>query len=168
MRAALVVACLLLACSCQSQGKPAASLTVTSSAFAANGPIPRKHTCDGKDVSPALAWTGLPAATKSVVVLCEDPDAPGGVFVHWVVFNVSGSGVAEGDARAGVQGLNDFDSVGWNGPCPPPGKPHHYHFRVYALDATLPLAKGATRHQVLTAMKGHVLAEGDLVGTYGR
>jgi len=154
------------------------SLDVRTSAFAPGSPIPRKHTCDGDDVSPALSWSGAPAGTKEFALLCEDPDAPGGTFVHWVVWGIPGGttdlheGIAAGDAVPGLghahQGTNGFRIRGYRGPCPPPGKPHHYHFHVYALSDRIDLPAGSTVERLRAAMSGHVVAEGEVVGTYGR
>jgi Raf kinase inhibitor-like YbhB/YbcL family protein len=159
-------------------GRAGARLSVQSSSFRAGAAIPRKHTCDGDDVSPALSWSGAPEGTKELALLCEDPDAPGGTFVHWVLWGIPGGttdlpeGVAAGDAVPGLaqarQGTNGFRIRGYRGPCPPPGKPHHYHFRVYALGARLDLPAGSTIERVRESMNGHVLAEGELIGIYGR
>ena len=154
----------------------ASALTLTSSSFDDNGTIPAKYTCDGGDLSPQLSVSAPPPGTKSLLLIVDDPDAPVGSFVHWVMFNLPAStqeipeGVSAqpGELQRAVQGINDFDKIGYGGPCPPKGKPHHYYFRVYALDTTLPLPEGATRRQVAQAAKGHVLAAGKLIGLYGR
>jgi hypothetical protein len=151
-------------------------LNVTSSAFNDGQPIPRLYTCDGRDVSPPLRWSGAPATTRSFALIADDPDAPAGIWVHWVLFDlpptltelneaVEKSQYLPGGAR---QGLNDFRRLGYGGPCPPPGKPHRYFFKVYALDRLLELPPGATKKDVLHAMEGHVLAQGQLLGTYQR
>jgi Raf kinase inhibitor-like YbhB/YbcL family protein len=129
-------------------------------------------------VSPALAWSGAPAGTVAFALVADDPDAPGGTWVHWVLFNVPGGAVAlpEGVSGTGVlpalggalQGRNDFRRIGYGGPCPPPGRAHRYFFRLYALDAALRLEAGADRPALDAAMRGHVLAETTLLGTYGR
>lgn len=147
------------------------NLTIESSAFRPGATIPKKHTCDGADASPPLSWSGAPAATRELAILCEDPDAPGGTFLHWVAWGIPpGAGrLAEGVQDPGMKtGVNGFGSRGYRGPCPPPGKPHRYFFRVFALDAPLGLAAGASAGELRKAMKGHVLAEGELIGTYGR
>ncbi len=148
-------------------------LTVTSPAFAANGEIPRPHTCQGRDVSPALAWSGAPAGTKSFALVVDDPDAPDPkapkmTWVHWVLFDIppTAKGIGEGES-AGRPGLNDWKKTGWGGPCPPVGR-HRYFFKLYALDTALDLAAGATKADLVAAMKGHVVAEGELMGRYGR
>jgi Raf kinase inhibitor-like YbhB/YbcL family protein len=158
------------------QPPPAAQMQVTSSAFTNNQPIPADYTCDGKNISPPLAWSGAPSGTKSFVLICDDPDAPRGVWTHWVVFNLSPetTSLPEDTANASYalgnakQGLNDFQHPGYGGPCPPPGKPHRYFFRIYALDSTLDLNAGTTKKEVETAMASHVLASGQLIGKYQR
>jgi len=156
--------------------KSAPSMNMTSSALASGQPIPQKYTCQGDDISPPLAWTDVPAGAKGLALIAEDPDAPMGTWVHWVVYdlpptatglpeNVAPTQYITGNAK---QGLNDFHRLGYGGPCPPPGKPHRYYFKLYALDRTLDLKPGATKKEVEAAMKGHVLAEGQLMGTYQR
>jgi Raf kinase inhibitor-like YbhB/YbcL family protein len=154
------------------------TLMLTSGAFAAGGGIPVKHTCDGADMSPALAWSGAPPGTVAFALIADDPDAPSGTWVHWVLFNLPGSrtalpeGVPKTDRLAelggALQGRNDFRRIGYGGPCPPPGKPHRYFFKLYALDAALPLRAGATKPEVERAMRGHILAEASLTGSYAR
>ena len=159
------------------------SLTVTSEAFKAGAPIPKKYTEDGEDVSPPLSWQNAPAGTKELALICDDPDAPvAEPWVHWVIYKIPASvtklpeGVpadAELKSPAGArQGVNTWQSgrtVGYRGPAPPKGHgTHHYHFRVYALDAPLSLHAKATKKELLAAMKGHILAEGELIGTYER
>lgn len=153
--------------------------TITSPAFEPGQPIPRQFTCEGADISPALDWSGVPGGTKSYALVCDDPDAPVGTWVHWVIYNLPGSltGLPEnvvktetvaalGGAR---QGVNDFRRIGYGGPCPPPGHgTHHYHFRLYALDDQLALGPGATRSDLEAAMEGHVLGQTELIGTYER
>jgi Raf kinase inhibitor-like YbhB/YbcL family protein len=135
-----------------------------------------RHTCDGADVSPPLEWSAAPPATRTFALICDDPDAPGKTWVHWVLFNlpantnrlienVAKADLLEGGAR---QGTTDFGRVGYGGPCPPPGKPHRYFFRLYALDRPLDLPPGAGKAELERAMKGHVLAEAQVMGTYGR
>jgi hypothetical protein len=153
--------------------------------------MPAKFSCEGEDASPALKWAGPPAGTKSFALIADDPDAPGGTWMHWVAYNISGDahGLPENVIRAdtfayvdyevttgattttvgGNQGMNDFGRVGYGGPCPPRGHGvHHYHFRLYALDTELKLVAGLKRHQLDAAMKGHILAQTELVGTYQR
>ena len=151
-------------------------IDVTSTAFKEGLPIPAQYTADGQDVSPPLSWGGVPAGTRSLALVCEDPDAPRGTWSHWVLFNLpaEASGLPEGvplEAKlpsGATQGANDFRKVGYGGPSPPPGKPHRYFFKLYALDTTLSLPPSTTRQQLQAAVQGHVLAEGQLMGTYGR
>lgn len=146
-------------------------LTITSTAFRDGGAIPRRYTCDGPDVSPALRWEGVPGGTKSVVLIVDDPDARG--FVHWVVFDLPAAatgGLAEGirgSADPPRQGTNGFGKIGYGGPCPPSGT-HRYAFALYALDVSLGLGGAPRADAVRTAMSGHVLAEARLTGTYAR
>jgi Raf kinase inhibitor-like YbhB/YbcL family protein len=153
-----------------------AELKLSSASFQNNQPMPAKHSCEGADASPALKWEGAPPATKSVALICDDPDAPGGSWVHWVIYGISAAtselpeGVAKTDTVSGVkQGVNDFGNVGYGGPCPPRGHGmHHYHFRLFALDTELNLAARVKRAQLESAMKGHIVAQTELVGTYQR
>ncbi len=146
------------------------TFTLTSSAFREGASIPVKHTCDGPDVSPPLAWSGAPKNTKTFALICDDPDAPAGTWVHWVLFNVppTVTQLPENASGSGTEGRNDFRKTGYGGPCPPPGKPHRYFFKLYALDASLALKAGATKADVERAMQGHVLAQAQLMGTFGR
>src|SRR5262245_46750306 len=156
--------------------KAAMSIQITSDAFTEGKSIPVEYTCDGSDSSPAVKWGSVPANTKSLALICDDPDAPGGTFVHWVIY-----GIPPGEnqlARAvpssptlgngARQGKNGFGTVGYRGPCPPRGGPHRYFFRIYALDTTLDEPAGAARATIDRAMKGHVIGEGHLMGTYQR
>jgi Raf kinase inhibitor-like YbhB/YbcL family protein len=146
-----------------------ARITISSSAFQEGGNIPSKFTCDGSDTSPPLQLTGVPSEAKSLVLIADDPDAPSGLFTHWLVWNIppQTNSIAEGSAPKGVRGSNDFGKSGYKGPCPPPGT-HRYSFKVFALDRELNLRAGAKRSQVDAAMKGHVIAQGELVGRYAR
>jgi len=138
--------------------------------------IPVDYTADGKDVSPPLEWKDLPEGTKSVAIICEDPDAPRGIFVHWIIFNISpkAEGLPEGVPASEVlqggmrQGTNSLGKVGYRGPSPPKGPAHRYFFRLYALDTMLDVPQGAHKTQLLEAMDGHVIGEGELMGKYGR
>ncbi len=151
-------------------------MKLASTAFAEGQSIPRKFTADGTNVSPPLSWSGAPSDTKTFVVICDDPDAPRGTWVHWVLFNLPGTeqalpmGVPASATipQGGVQGKNDFGNLGYGGPSPPKGKPHRYFFKVYALDTVLELGEGITKDRLEQAMKGHVLASGHLMGEYGR
>ena len=150
-------------------------MKLTSSAFKDGGMIPLKHTCDGQDVSPALEWSSVPEGTQSIAVICDDPDAPGGTFVHWVLYNLPAEtqGLSQGASAGGTlpagarHGINDFGETGYNGPSPPFGI-HRYFFRVYALDTPVNLRPGAGKADLLQAMKGHLVAEGQLMGKYKR
>jgi len=152
------------------------ALQVTSSAIAAGATIPKAHTGDGEDSSPPLAWQGAPTGTASFVVLCDDPDAPRGTWVHWVVYDLpptttslaAGIPTTAAISGGGAQGKNDFGKLGYGGPAPPRGQTHRYFFRVLALDRKLGLPAGATMREVLAATEGHVLARGELMGRYGR
>jgi Raf kinase inhibitor-like YbhB/YbcL family protein len=147
-------------------------IVVKSTAFKEDHPIPVRHTADGDDVSPPLTWSGVPHGTRSLVLLCEDPDAPRGTWSHWVLYGLPPETreLAEGAAppAGALQGTNDFGKPGYGGPSPPPGSPHRYYFKLTALSVELKLAAGAKREDVLKAMEGHVLGEGWLMGTYGR
>jgi Raf kinase inhibitor-like YbhB/YbcL family protein len=149
---------------------------LTSPAFSQGGVIPQQHTCDGPDRSPPLAWTSPPPGTKAFALVCEDPDAPAGLWVHWVLWGIP---AATSKLPEGVKpdptlpdgsrhGKNDFGKLGHNGPCPPRGAPHRYFWKLYALDTTPDLQPGATRQQLLDAIKGHILAQAELMGRYGR
>ena len=146
-----------------------AKMKITSSAFNEGGSIPSKFTCDGSDTSPPLQVTSVPPGAKSFVLIVDDPDAPGGLFTHWLVWNIAPqtNSIAEGTAPKGVHGTNDFGKSGYGGPCPPSGT-HRYLFKIFALDRELDLRSGARRSQVDAAMKGHVVARGELIGRYSR
>jgi Raf kinase inhibitor-like YbhB/YbcL family protein len=146
-----------------------ARMKITSSAFQQGGNIPTKFTCDGEDMSPPLQITGVPAEAKSLALIADDPDAPGGLFTHWLIWNIppQTNSIAEGSAPKGVQGTNDFGKSGYGAPCPPPGM-HRYFFRVFALDRELDLRSGAKRSQLEAAIKGHVIGQGELMGRYAR
>lgn len=153
------------------------ALALTSTAFTHNGPIPRLYTCQGKDISPALAWSGLPAGTKSLALIVDDPDAPDPkapkmTWVHWVLYNipVSATGLPEAVAPAALpagtrEGKNDWKRTGYGGPCPPIGR-HRYFHKLYALDVVLPDLKQPTKAELERAMQGHVLGKVELMGTY--
>ncbi len=152
-----------------------ASFVLTSAAFSEGGSIPRQHTCDGRDISPALSWTGAPEKTRAFALIVDDPDAPRKTWVHWVVFDLPARATdlpeavppKEMIASGGSQGVNDFGKIGWGGPCPPSGT-HRYVFTIYALDAPLALAARSTKQDVLRAIEGHVLAQAQLIGRYAR
>jgi hypothetical protein len=151
------------------------AITVTSTAFEDGGTIPVRYTCDGGNVSPPLSWSGGPDGVESVALICDDPDAPRGTFVHWVLFNlpptttsldvdVSREELIPGSPR---QGKNSAGKIGYTGPCPPSGT-HRYYFKVYALDTVLEVAPGITKEELVDAMEGHIVAQGQLMGRYSR
>jgi Raf kinase inhibitor-like YbhB/YbcL family protein len=147
-----------------------AELRLRSNAFAHGDEIPRRHTCDGADVSPALSWSDPPTGTTALALTVDDPDAPVGTFTHWLAWNIDPAigELSEGEP-APAEGRNDFGTGGWSGPCPPPGHgPHRYFFRLYALDARLDVGFRAERRQLERALAGHVLATAELMGTYER
>ncbi len=170
-RALIVAPVLLLAIATS-----ASAFELRSSAFPAGADIATPYTCDGKDVSPPLRWSGPPPGTKSFVLIADDPDAPGGTWVHWVLYSIpataaelpEGVPTKEMVASVGNQGVNDFRKIGYGGPCPPPGPAHRYVFRLYAVDMSEPVAPGRTKAEVLAAIKGHVLAQAELMGRYRR
>lgn len=151
-------------------------MQLTSPDFTEGAVIPKQYTGDGRDVSPPLRWSGAPEATRSFALVCDDPDAPRGTWVHWVLFNVPADQQELAEAVPATatlaggakQGKNDFGKLGYGGPAPPRGKPHRYLFKLYALDTSLDLKEGATKQDVERAMKGHLLEEVRLMGTYGR
>jgi Raf kinase inhibitor-like YbhB/YbcL family protein len=152
------------------------TLSLSSATFKEGDKIPVKYSCDGQDMSPPLEWSKPPQQTKAFALIMDDPDAPGGVFTHWVLFNLPANvrQLAEGIPtqerleNGALQGKNDFGRLGYGGPCPPHGPAHRYRFALYALDKLLDLRPGASKKQVLDAMKGRILAQGQLVGTYQR
>ena len=155
------------------------ALVITSTAFAPNGSMPIKYTCEDDDVSPALAWSGVPGNAKSLALIVDDPDAPDPkapkmVYVHWVLYDLppSSIGLAEGVTAAQLpkgtrEGKSDFGKLGYGGPCPPSGT-HRYYFKIFALDRELDLPPGTKRSQLDAALKGHVVAQGELMGRYSR
>jgi Raf kinase inhibitor-like YbhB/YbcL family protein len=171
-RARLFVAC-LFAAAALGQGEAAMSLELTSSAFIEGGAIPRQYTCEGRDVSPPLAWSGVPPGAKSLALVVDDPDAPDPAapkmtWVHWVVYDIppaaGGIGEGAGTPAGAKDGVNDWGRTGWGGPCPPIGR-HRYFFKLYALDTVLNL-KRLTKATLEAAMRGHVIAQAQLIGTY--
>ena len=150
-------------------------IKITSSAFEDGGLIPAKYTCDGADISPSLQWDVVPEGTRSIALICDDPDAPMGTFVHWVIFglpaearelveNIPSDETLPNGAK---QGTSDFGRIGYGGPCPPSGT-HRYFFKIYALDTEVDLAAGASKRELLKAMEGHILGQGQLIGKYKR
>ena len=152
------------------------AFTISSPSFQNDASIPKKFTCDGADVSPELHWSSPPAGTQSFALISDDPDAPVGTWTHWVLFDLPAEttslpeNVAKVDElpAGGRQGRNDFRKIGYGGPCPPPGKPHRYFFKLYALDKRLNLKPGASKQEVEQAMQGHILGRAELMGKYQR
>ncbi len=151
-------------------------ISISAESFGTGNSIPDEYTCKGKNVSPALSWSGVPASAKSLALIMDDPDAPGETFVHWVLFNIppESKNLSKGIpgnktlADGSRHGSNDFDGWGYGGPCPPPGKPHRYYIRIYALDKIIDLKPGATGAELEEAMSGHILAKGETMGKYPR
>jgi Raf kinase inhibitor-like YbhB/YbcL family protein len=152
------------------------AVQLKSSSFQPGGDIPRKYTCDGNDVSPQLSWSGAPAGTRAFALIADDPDAPAGTWVHWVIYDLpvdtkeltEALPATETLTNGAKQGINDFRKVGYGGPCPPPGLPHRYFFKLYALDAPMDLKPRAIKQQLLDAIKNHILGEAELMGRYKR
>ena len=152
------------------------SLALSSTSFRDGETIPARHTCDGENLSPSLGWTGVPVETRSFALICDDPDAPRGTWVHWLLWNLPADACELGvgmpprpELPSGArQGINDSGDLGYGGPCPPPGSPHRYFFRLHALDTTLNLSPGVNRSDLEAAMEGHILARGTFMGTYQR
>jgi Raf kinase inhibitor-like YbhB/YbcL family protein len=151
-------------------------MELSSSAFTEGGLIPAQYTYDDKNVSPPLKWSGVPTGAKSLALIADDPDAPSGTWVHWVLYDLPPTATELAEdvpksqyvAAGARQGLNDFRHLGYGGPCPPPGKPHRYFFKLYALDAALDLKPGAAKKDLERAMEKHVVAHAQLMGTYKR
>ena len=151
------------------------SFTIKATAFPNGGTIPQKYTCDGPDLSPELSWAATPPRTQSLALIADDPDAPVGTWTHWIIWDIPpGTGLPEGVTKTETlkdgtrQGKNDFKRIGYGGPFPPPGKPHRYFFKLYALDTKLDVKAGANRNELESAMKGHMLSQAELMGRYGR
>jgi len=151
------------------------TIRVTSAVFEEGEPIPTRYTCSGVDISPPLEWNNLPENTESLAIIVEDPDAPGGLWTHWIIYNLPGDAMSLPEHVMGrekldngaEQGLNDFGRVGYGGPCPPNGT-HRYFYKIYALDMKLEMPPLIKRDQLLGALKGHILDEGQLMGVYTR
>lgn len=151
------------------------AMDLKSTVFSEGGMIPAKYTCDGQDCSPPLSWDKVPAGTKSFALICDDPDAPVGTWVHWVYYNIPAGtsslpehvATKENPPEGGTQGMNDFRKTGYGGPCPPSGV-HRYYFKLYALDAMLGLPSGTTKTALIKAMQGHILNQAQIMGTYKR
>ena len=174
----LILVILALVAPAEVCGQKAVSskIELKTTSFTPGGFIPKRFTCEAADVSPALAWTDPPLGTRSFAIIEDDPDAPSGTFVHWVVYDLPAAyrKLPEALSRSdqmpggGRQGTNDFSRTGYSGPCPPPGRPHRYFIRLYALDAMLNLRPAATRKELDAAMQGHILAQAELMGRFAR
>jgi Raf kinase inhibitor-like YbhB/YbcL family protein len=159
-----------------SKGTAMPDLYLKTPAFQPGSEIPKQYTCEGEDLSPPLQWGGAPKGTQSLALIAEDPDAPSGTFTHWMLYDLppSVTELPQGLPRkehvkfGGLQGMNDFGKVAYGGPCPPPGNPHRYFFKLYALDTVLGLKPGAMKEEVERAMEGHVLAQAEIMGKYQR
>jgi Raf kinase inhibitor-like YbhB/YbcL family protein len=188
MRRTVVVFLMFTLLSCASKPQPNVQKTapenpkdtkmeikLTSTAFKEGQPIPSTYTCDGVNVSPPLEWSGVPKSARTITIIADDPDAPGGMWVHWVLYNLPADNIglvenlpaAEKLVAGGFQGKTDFGTIGYGGPCPPSGT-HRYFFKIYALDGDLSLTAGATKAEVEKAMEGHIVSQGQLMGTYRR
>lgn len=159
----------------QNKGGQKMDIQLNSSVFENEGMIPSKYSCDGEDISPPLSWPSVPERTQTIALIADDPDAPMGTFVHWVLFNLPAD-VQELPEdvpsekkldNGALQGTNDFKKIGYGGPCPPGGT-HRYYFKIYALDTEIDLEAGATKKDLINAMEGHILAQGQLMGKYQR
>jgi len=173
---------LILLCSCNSESpkaEPTSSLSpkaieIKSSSFQQGQALPIDLSCSGNDLSPSLSWSKPPLETHTLALIMDDPDAPGGIWQHWLVYNIPGNSLSLDEGQAGIgtlensalQGENDFQQLGYRGPCPPKGQNHRYFFRLYALDTRLDLKAGAKREDLDQAMRGHILATGELMGTF--
>jgi len=172
---ALLASCTRAPTSAPATLEVAMSLTLTSTVFASGQSIPSVYSCLGRSVSPPLAWSGAPGGAKSFALIMDDPDAPSGTFVHWVIYNIPQASAGFPEAVPGnpkladgtLQGTNGAGRIGYTGPCPPSGT-HRYFFKLYALDAAMDLPSGAGKDQLLTAMQGHILAQGELMGTFSK
>jgi len=178
VRPLLILVVLALAAPFKVLGQQASSskIELKTTSFTPGGFIPKRFTCEAADVSPALTWTEPPAGTQSFALIEDDPDAPSGTFVHWLVYDLPAAyrqlpeGLSRNDQMlgGGRQGTNDFSRTGYNGPCPPPGRPHRYFIHLYALDAKPNLRPAATRRELEAAMQGHILAQAELMGRFQR
>lgn len=146
-----------------------AAMEIRSPAFKQGSTIPQKYTCEGEDISPELDFDKIPERTRSLVLIVEDPDAPRGTFIHWYGWNIPANKrmLGEGE-KLPVEGRNGFGDMGYRGPCPPPGKPHRYFFKIFALDKMIDLEEGTSKHQLDEEMKGHIIEQAELMGLYKR
>lgn len=144
-------------------------MELKSPAFQQGKPIPKKYTCQGEDISPPLVIGGLPSGTKSIALIVEDPDAPHGTFDHWIGWNLDPAQINLEEGKAfPSEGKNGFGDTRYRGPCPPPGTPHRYYFKLYALDGKIDLPQGSTKQQLEDAIKSHIIGHAELMGTYKR
>ena len=172
----MVIFALVVPAEVRGQKAASSKIELKTTSFTPGGFIPKRFTCQAADVSPALAWTDPPLGTQSFAIIEDDPDAPSGTFVHWVVYDLPATyrrlpeALSGNDQMAGGgrQGTNDFSRTGYSGPCPPPGRPHRYFIRLYALDAILNLRPAATRKELDAAIQGHILAQAELMGRFAR
>ena len=172
----LTLVIFMVAVSARVRGQQASKIELKTTSFEPGGFIPKRFTCEAADVSPALSWSDPPAGTQSFAIIEDDPDAPSGTFVHWLVYDLPATyrrlpeALSGNDQMAGGgrEGTNDFSKIGYSGPCPPPGRPHRYFIRLYALDGKLNLRPAATRKELDSAMQGHILAQAELMGRFRR
>jgi Raf kinase inhibitor-like YbhB/YbcL family protein len=152
------------------------SFALHTTAFSNGGEIPRRYTCSGENISPALNWSGAPPRTRSLALICDDPDAPAGTWTHWLIWNLPAAVASLPEAlpaqksldTGACQGTNDFGRIGYGGPCPPAGRPHRYFFRLFALDANLDLKPGSDRAEMESTMKPHIIGEAEWMGMFKR
>jgi Raf kinase inhibitor-like YbhB/YbcL family protein len=172
----MIVLALVVPADVRGQQAASSKIELKTTSFTPDGFIPKRFTCEAADVSPALAWTDPPLGTQSFAIIEDDPDAPSGTFVHWLVYDLPAAyrKLPEALSRnnqmpgGGRQGINDFSRTGYSGPCPPPGRPHRYFIRLYALDTILNLRPAATRKELDAATQGHILAQAELMGRFQR
>ena len=165
MKKIMIIFSILLMTVTSVMAEEAEKMQITSFAFSNNRTIPQKYTCEGDDVNPSLSIQNVPEKTKSLALIVDDPDAPGGMWVHWVIFNIKVTDTIDEDSIPGTQGINDFSKKDYGGPCPPSGT-HHYYFKIYALDSKLDLKEGASKADLEKAMEGHILDQAELIGLY--
>lgn len=166
----LLVGCKGQGATLSKEGDVDMAIQITSSAFKEGDRIPRLYSCDDKNISPPISWTGVPSNTVTLAIIMDDPDTPSGTWVHWVLYNLPPdlTSLEQGFSGKGTAGKNDFNRMGYGGPCPPKGSTHRYYIKIYALDTLLDLKAGASKAQVESLMRGHILAQGQLMGKYRR
>ena len=141
------------------------TVIVTSDSFERNEYIPKKYSCQGDNINPFINYSNFPSETKTIALIMDDPDAPGGIFTHWIMWNIDADQAIQENSQPGIQGKNSKNEIGYTGPCPPSGT-HHYHFKIFALDKKLDLPEGSSRSDLENAIHGHILAWGELIGLY--